>query len=176
MKKISDFYVEGQTVFSVGAFRKLKGLEQILLLLSRNEKKKCVFFGDGPMFEELQQYAKTLGVSSRCLFLGFIEKPEAYYQYCDCLLITSRSEGFPLSLLEVVNSKKPVVCSNIPTLVNLFDGMLHKYRLDDIESLSKIVDQAISDGDKVEKLYSYFSKNYTLESIASQYLASYKEM
>lgn len=173
-KKIRSFYSKGNTVFSVASFRKLKGLEQIISLLEIDTDKKCVFFGDGPDSELLKDMAYNNGVRDRCLFLGFVNNPYLYFDLCDALLIVSRSEGFPLSLLEGVRCEAAVVCSNIPAFDGLFDNELYKYNLDDISSLKQTLRLAIQDVDKKSKLLTMFLQKYTIDDIAKKYSDVYK--
>lgn len=171
--KISSFARPGKTLFSVGAFRKLKGLEQIIALLAIDVDKKCVFFGDGPDVGHIKEYAEVSGVLDRCLFLGFVENPFLYFGFCDALLLVSRSEGFPLSLLEAINYKVAVVCSDIPAFDKMFDDKLYKYELDNIESLKKTISLSIKDAQRVNDLYEIFQNNHTIDKVAEQYKAVY---
>lgn len=174
--KISNFYLQGSTYFSVGAFRPLKGLEQILKLLIVERSKRCVFFGDGPLYNDIVNMSKSLGVFDRCLFLGFVSNPYFYFDYCDCLLLTSHSEGFPLSLLEGARASVRVVVSDIPAYKGIFEEKLIKYELDNISSLKRSIEYAFECSNYASELNRIYLDNYTLCNVASKYVLAFKEI
>lgn len=64
---------------------------------------------------EVREYASTFGISSgRIVMPGYVDDIWRYYKAMDIFLLTSRSEGFSLALLEAGVSSIPLVASNIP--------------------------------------------------------------
>ena len=175
-KKIEDFSISGKVLFSVGAFRKIKGLEQIVSLLKLNDNFKCVFFGSGPESEVIKKLAIEYSVLERCLFLGFVREPHNYLRFCDCLLLTSYTEGFPLSLLEGIRGKVPLVCSDIDAYRGMKFDKLYKYELNNITMLNDVIEEAMSDPVLVDRLYKSFLENYSIENISGMYLKLYSNL
>jgi glycosyltransferase involved in cell wall biosynthesis len=71
--------------------------------------------GSGPLLEELQTLAKTLGVSERVQFLGRLERESivALYREGDAMLNPSRVDNMPNSVLEALASGLPVISTNV---------------------------------------------------------------
>ena len=74
--------------------------------------------GTGPQREELETYARKLGVDNRVTFLGFVSdkiKP-AYFGACDvfCLSSTIKTEAYAIVLVEAMSLARPIVATKIP--------------------------------------------------------------
>lgn len=75
--------------------------------------------GDGPGREELEKHLQSLGILDRVHLLGRVEEMAAFYANIDILLSTSRSEGFPMSMLEAMASGVPVVATDVGDVSHL---------------------------------------------------------
>ena len=62
----------------------------------------------------LLDLADRLGVRDRVCIAGYKKNAYQYLPYYDIYVMSSRSEGFPLSLLEAMIYKRNIVCSDIP--------------------------------------------------------------
>ena len=69
--------------------------------------------GDGPKRMELEEKARTMGLSRNVIFIGWRKKVEGVYTDADIILLTSRSEGTPVSLIEAAASGRPVVATDV---------------------------------------------------------------
>jgi glycosyltransferase involved in cell wall biosynthesis len=69
--------------------------------------------GDGPDREHLEQYAHELGVTKRCLFLGYQEDVGRFYSAIDALLLPSANEGTPVSVIEALAAGRPAVATRV---------------------------------------------------------------
>lgn len=87
-----------------------------------------VIAGDGPEWEELRALAVSLDVSSRVLFLGFVEDVPGLLADLDVFVLSSHQEGHPLALLEAMAMGVPVVATDITgvaeTITDGVDGIL----------------------------------------------------
>lgn len=74
-----------------------------------------VFCGDGPLREDLERRAKKLGIASAVDFLGYVSYDEmpTVYRAADVLILPSRAEGLPRTVLEAMASGVPVVVSDL---------------------------------------------------------------
>lgn len=72
-------------------------------------------YGDGEEREDLQQKAETLGISESITFKGVV--PDLIDRYVDYsfIVMTSRYEGFPMSLLEAGAAGLPMISFDIQT-------------------------------------------------------------
>jgi glycosyltransferase involved in cell wall biosynthesis len=72
-----------------------------------------VLVGDGPDREQLERYAHELGVIKRCLFLGYQEDVARFYDAIDVLVLPSINEGTPVSVIEALAARRPVVATRV---------------------------------------------------------------
>jgi glycosyltransferase involved in cell wall biosynthesis len=74
--------------------------------------------GEGPLRADLEALAADLGVASSVQFLGQVpyEEMPAVYRSADILVLPSRTEGVPRTVLEAISSGVPVVCSRLDQL------------------------------------------------------------
>ncbi len=65
--------------------------------------------------DEVLAYAGTFGISrDKIIMPGYVDDIWKYYKAMDVFLLTSRSEGFSLALLEAGVSSVPLIASDIP--------------------------------------------------------------
>ncbi|MGL6280293.1 MAG: glycosyltransferase, partial [Gaiella sp.] len=75
-----------------------RGVDALLLLV-----------GDGDDRDRLEQRAHDLGLARSCLFLGYQEDVAPWYAICDAVVLTSASEGTPVTIIEALAAGRPVV-------------------------------------------------------------------
>lgn len=158
----------------------IKGLEQILDFLADNTNYAFITVGDGKDRQWLELYAKKLDVSDRCLFLGYRNDAIRYLKYYDIYAMPSRSEGFPLALLEAVSNKVPVIASNLNVFKEIFpDSEITLFDLDNKSSL-KGAFELLKNPDYrdavVNNAYKKYLYTYTAEAMADRYLSVYRKL
>ncbi|MBS0614803.1 MAG: glycosyltransferase [Proteobacteria bacterium] len=82
--------------------------------------------GTGDEEAALRQQARELGLEPRLKFLGFVADMRALYPAADVLMLTSRYEGLPITILEAMATGTAIVSSNL-------DGVQEVLR-DDVDS------------------------------------------
>jgi glycosyltransferase involved in cell wall biosynthesis len=78
------------------------------------------FIGDGPERARVEQLANELGVSSRITFHGVRQDAASLLSAFDAVVLSSRTEGTPIVLLEALASGTPVIATavgGIPAVV-----------------------------------------------------------
>ena len=79
--------------------------------------------GDGPEEKMLREKAAALGIASRILFSGYVSNTRLVYLAADVLLMPSRYEGLPMTLLEAMAMGLPVVASKLDGIAEVIgDG------------------------------------------------------
>jgi sugar transferase (PEP-CTERM/EpsH1 system associated) len=81
---------------------------------------RLVLVGDGPERGSLTALARQLGIEAAVTFTGARDRPEDYVAAMDVLVLSSRSEGMPLAVLEAWAAGKPVVATpvgGVPELI-----------------------------------------------------------
>jgi glycosyltransferase involved in cell wall biosynthesis len=174
---IELFHSRGLKVLGTAAIlTKRKGIDQILNLISVEKGFALIIIGEGKELPDLQRLATTLKISDRCLFFGFRNNAKVYFRYFDFFIMPSRSEGFGLALIEAVQQKVPVICSDIDVFRELFaSNEVTFFKLGDLNSLSNSMKTAIETGfTKTKTAYERFQSNYTALIMAKHYQSLYK--
>lgn len=109
---------EGAVVIgAVASLRKEKGLDVLIHaipdILRRCPDVYFVIAGEGKERYRLENMAKVLGVGVNVRFLGQIEDVSGIIPIFDIGCLSSRTENFPLSILEYMACGKPVVASRV---------------------------------------------------------------
>lgn len=78
------------------------------------EPRACfVVVGDGTIRAELEAHARSLGLDSRVRFVGWRRDLPAIYADLDVLAISSDNEGTPVSAIEAMAARRPVVSTRV---------------------------------------------------------------
>ncbi len=91
-------------------------------LHARNVRFECSIAGDGPERRNLESLIREWGLEAQVTLLGHVqrEQMDSLYDRADAVVLTSRSEGIPLVLMEAMARGKIVLASaitGIPELV-----------------------------------------------------------
>ena len=79
--------------------------------------------GDGPEEKMLREKAAALGIAHRVTFSGYVADTRLVYLAADVLLMPSRYEGLPMTLLEAMAMGLPVVASQLDGIAEVIgDG------------------------------------------------------
>lgn len=74
---------------------------------------RLCFVGDGPLRASLQSRVSELGLTSRVVLAGSLPDARAAYAGFDVMLVTSRSEGTPMVVLEAAAALVPIVATSV---------------------------------------------------------------
>lgn len=143
---------------------------------------KMLFVGDGPTKGEAEALVNNLGLNQNVIFLGHQEKVTPYYQNADVTLLTSRTESFPLVLLESSREKTPVITTDVGGVQIMIPDRTYSTILenDTVEDITNGLIEMIelkNNGklDEVgEKFYQFTSQNFSIEAFADSVYKGYK--
>ncbi|MBI4054734.1 MAG: glycosyltransferase family 4 protein, partial [Elusimicrobia bacterium] len=82
-------------------------------VLEKFSDARFVIVGDGELREGLEKLTEELGIKKSTHFLGFRDDLENIYPDLDVLVLTSRNEGSPVSLIEGLASGCAVVSTRV---------------------------------------------------------------
>lgn len=111
----------------VGRLTEIKNHELFLQGVARfksnqstsSSRVKFVVLGDGNLREQLKRRAQALGVADDVIFAGSREDPENFYAGLDVVALTSKNEGTPLTLIEAMANRIPVISTAVGGVVDL---------------------------------------------------------
>jgi glycosyltransferase involved in cell wall biosynthesis len=93
-------------------------LRIVAALKVRQPHIRAAILGDGPLREDLERLANSLGIGDHVDFLGFQEDTERYYNRAKVFVLTSSAEGLSLAMLEAMACGLPAV---VPAVGDLGD-------------------------------------------------------
>lgn len=110
-------YVIRPAIAVVGRLDKNKNPLRAVRILKQLHDRKCrchmYFIGDGELREDVKALSKEEGLEAYVHLTGYIKNPFPVMKKCDCTLMTSRSEGFQMSLLESLTLGIPFISTNV---------------------------------------------------------------
>ncbi|CAM3039911.1 glycosyltransferase family 4 protein [Acinetobacter celticus] len=157
---------------------KRKGHEQIIKALPSLTNYCFILVGDGDYLMYLKKLAEDLGVSKRCLFLGYRSNAMAYLEYFDIFSQTSYAESISIALLEAASANKAIVCTDIPVNRDVFnDKEVAYFQPNNIKNLISAITNLSEKSDEFSKnAYEKYLFNYTQEIMADNYYNLYKSV
>lgn len=176
---VEKFHKKGLKVIGfVGMLNRRKGLDQLLHLISYEQRFALIIIGDGKRRTELEKLSKNLRVTDRLYFCGFKRNVTDYFPFFDMFIMPSRSEGFGLALIEAVQHKVPVICSDLAVFTELFNcNEITFYERESIISLRSALITLCKEGEfKIEPAYQKFEKNYKSSIMSQKYLELYNSL
>jgi glycosyltransferase involved in cell wall biosynthesis len=116
----------------------MKGHDILLRAVAQLDGLRVVILGEGGQRTDLEKLADELGVSDRVQLPGWVDNPRAYLPQFDIFAMPSRSEGFPLAIVEAMLAARPVVATRVGSVAEaVTDGetglLINK---DDVEGLT----------------------------------------
>jgi glycosyltransferase involved in cell wall biosynthesis len=173
--ELLDFKGNNKLLGINASLLKRKGIDQVIKVMPYLKDLKLYIVGSGNQESELKQLVADLKLSERVHFAGYVKYAYRYLEYYDLYVMSSRSEGFPLCIIEAIRANVKTVCSDIPLFRELLDDTETTFfELDNGNSLVKAINYAMSNS-KVENAYNRFVKNYSVDSFYKNYLRIYTE-
>ncbi len=140
---------DGKVVLFVGRLvegkRPLDAVDAVAKLREAVPDVELYFCGDGPLRESVEQRAMERGITDSVTFLGHIpyDKMPEIYRSADVLLLTSRAEGLPRTILEAFSSDIPVVVSALEQITPLVKGGGEAVEVGNVEAFSVALETVI---------------------------------
>ena len=118
----------GEETFVVGWFGRMTAVKRtddlstaLAALRERGVDALLLLVGDGDDRDRLEQRAHELGLARSCLFLGYQEDVAAWYAICDAIVLTSASEGTPVTIIEALAAGRAVVATAVGGVPDVVD-------------------------------------------------------
>lgn len=114
---------DGLTVGWVGRFSREKGPElalEALALLGRPDV-RLAMIGQGDDAATLHMHARALDVSTRVSWPGAVPEAGRLFAAFDAFLLSSRTEGTPIALLEAMAARVPIVATRVGGVPSIVD-------------------------------------------------------
>ncbi len=135
-------------------------------------------YGDGPLKDALIAYAESLQLRDRVTFHGYTREVEKAYREGELLLFLSEYESFGNVAVESILSGTPVICSDIPSMREIFSEYPEfLVKLDDgtkFSVLNKLLDYPAL-VEQAKEAQTKFLTKYSIEGHIEQLHSLYSE-
>lgn len=174
---------EGEIVIgSVGRLDAMKGHDVLIRAIAQLEGMRVVILGEGGQRKALEELATQLGVKERVFLPGWVDNPRAYLPQFDIFAMPSRSEGFPLAVVEAMLAACPVVATRVGSIPEAVkDGetgiLVDKDDVDGLTAALRLLrdDKALRDrfGKRGREVAQH---NFTVEHMVKRYENLWREL
>ena len=169
-------------VGSVGRLHEQKGYDVLLEAAAGVPASTVVLVGTGPESGALQALARRRGLGDRVIFLGWLDDPLPKVATFDVLVLPSRWEAFPLSILEAMLAGVAVIATDVGSVreavIDGETGLL--VQPDDAAELACAL-RALRDDPELRRRLAesgreFARRNFTATAMARSYEALYDEI
>jgi glycosyltransferase involved in cell wall biosynthesis len=111
-----DFCRDGFIVGAIGRLSPEKGFDQLIdavYLLKKDTGLKLIIIGEGPLKEKLQTKINMMNLSDSAFLAGYLPSGRKYMKFFDVFVLSSLTEGLPITVLEAMFSKIPIVATKV---------------------------------------------------------------
>jgi glycosyltransferase involved in cell wall biosynthesis len=180
VRKEAGMDVNDAVLISVGRLVYAKAHEVIIAsmpaVLKEFPNAKVEIVGEGPLRADLQAQIEQLGLSNSVKLPGQSDDVASRLANADVFILSSRSEGLPIALLEAMSAGLPCVATKVEgvdeVLVEGEHGLV--VPVENPEALAKAILQLLRDPEARSRMGAaarlHVSENYTVDRMCGQYL------
>jgi glycosyltransferase involved in cell wall biosynthesis len=183
---IVNFCKGGLVIGSIGRLSKEKcvhlQVDALELLINKGIDARLVIIGDGPLRVFLEKRVHKLGLVQKVLFPGYCENARKYIQLFDVFVISSITEGLPITLLEAMQAKVPIVSTAVGGIPEVLDygkaGILLSGVTSEavVNGIERVLNSHNDAEKKVQIAFERAVSLYSSRTMAEGYLEIYKKM
>jgi glycosyltransferase involved in cell wall biosynthesis len=100
-------------IASVGRLDAMKAHDVLLRAIAQVDDTHLTIWGDGAERSALETLALDLGLGDRVALPGWVDDPSEQLPDVDVFVLPSRSEGFPLAIVEAMLAARPVIATRV---------------------------------------------------------------
>jgi len=175
--------MKSKILLNIGALTPIKGHRLLICAFSELVQSLAndlflVIIGSGELENELKKLTKTKNMEQNILFTGSISHHEIplWLNASDLFILSSYSEGNPVSLIEALSCGKPVIAPKIGSIPEIVHsdkyGLL--FETGNINSLIKSIQRSLAISWDEQEIAKYGQK-FSWESVVSFLLKQYIE-
>jgi len=145
------------------------------LLINRGRYFKFVIAGEGELRDELERHIVEEGLEDAVQLVGFTDQISDLLSIATVFVLPSRDEGMPISLLEAVAHRVPVVTTNVGAIESLIKDkisglLIRSGRPADLAAaIEEIVDHQEQSKSLTERAYELLVSGYSSAAMFKEY-------
>jgi glycosyltransferase involved in cell wall biosynthesis len=150
-------------------------IEAARLLQNRGRRFKFVIAGEGELRHELQSQIAEERLNDVIQLVGFTDRIADLLSIATLFVLPSRDEGMPMSLLEAVACRVPVVATNVGAIGNIIKDKVSGLLIPPespqelAAAIQEIVDDPARSKSFSERAYELLAANYSSAAMFKQY-------
>ncbi|WNC68445.1 glycosyltransferase [Thalassotalea nanhaiensis] len=157
----------------IDSYLKAKTIEPRLKLT------KLDIIGDGPLFDEMEGYIKEKNAENSISLKGYQEDVDAFLENSDVFLLSSNYEAMPLTILEAMAKRVPVVCTDVGGISTFITPKEAWFvEPNNVAKLADAIISAFQDKqsrlEKASNAYRLVKESYSIESMVNKYMEIYQ--
>ncbi len=157
-----------------------KAIDTISILCAKNYPVELVLLGDGPELENIKEYAKKCGIDKSIKFIGYTRDVKKWLDESKLMLITSVTEGLPMSMLEAMSSGLPIVSTPVGEIPNILKKSKGGWTAESEEHIASIIERLINNPEVLavagNDAYDFSKFNLSTENQISKIEAIYNDV
>ncbi len=150
----------------------------------REEGSQCalVIIGEGQLRGNIERLIEGYELGSSVLLTGYVENASQLMPCFDLLVMPSRTEGLPISLLEAMACKVPVIASRVGQIPQVMKGGECGHLIDpeDDAALASGIKRIVDDSQYrialVQNASKHVTAEYSIQQAARKYMLLYREL
>ena len=179
--------LDAKVIAGVGRLNPQKNFSLFLdiaaALAPRFPELRFLLAGEGPEESMLREKVGVLGLTDRIFFAGYVADTRQVYAAADILLMPSRFEGLPMTLLEAMAMGLPVVASKLDGIAEVIEDGREGFLIEPtdtqgfvdrcaalLENPAKSSELATNARTKIEARFSVERMTSAVEAIYDQFL------
>lgn len=158
VKGKNEYRIDSEEILTVGRLSYDKGLEYLVEVaknvLRKNNNWKWRIIGEGEERKKIETKIKELGLENRLILEGKKDKLDEFYCNSAIYVVTSRYEGFGLTLLEAKSAYLPCVSFKCPEgPAEIIKDEVNGYLVDcfDTDQMAEKINELIDNNEKRKK-------------------------
>jgi len=122
-------------------------IDMAAAVVQKRDDVRFLLVGDGLLREELEQQVADLGITDSVTFYGVTDQMEKVYADADLVVLCSKREGMPVTMMEALAAARPVVSTQVGNVANsVIDGVTGRLvPPEDTSALTQAVLAALDD-------------------------------
>jgi glycosyltransferase involved in cell wall biosynthesis len=185
-RRIIEFCRKGFIIGAIGRLSKEKAYSQLIeafhLIVRHGIDARLVIIGEGHQRPHLENVVSVLGLKGRVLMPGYRKNAQLYLPYFNVFVISSLTEGLPITLLEAMQTRTPIVATRVGGIPEALEdgeaGLL--VPPGDPQVLAATIERVCvgnrSVVDMVDRSYKRVKTVFNSQTMAVDYLKIYEEL
>lgn len=174
---------EKVVIIMVARFSPQKDYKTLLLALKDiNQPIEVLLVGEGELLEYSKKLASQLNLNEKVKFLGMRKDVRKLLSRSDIFVLASNYEGLPISIIEAMSAKLPIVASNVGGVSELVEHGSNGFLVPrgSVKDLNDKLNVLITNKDLRQKMgkesYKKYKNKFTIERMLDKTFKVYEEL